>query len=443
MNDTKVSGTESTAHRPSSRGRIIAFAVVIVALVGAAWAVLAARDKPASGAVAGAPGARGMSEMAGMEGMAGMSASEDGSVTITAAQIREFGITFDSVRIRPLTSEIRTSGAVTVDETRIMQVASRVSGFIEVLHADFIGRPVRRGQPLLEIYSPELLAAQQDLLLARELQRDIGNSAVPGVPAGSSDLVEASRRRLRLLDVSDEQIEAVLRTGRARRTLTIYSPSAGVITEKKVVRGQSVMAGDGLFTIADLSSVWIDVQLREADASAVRVGSAAAVEIAGLVGRTTSGRVEFIAPTLQADTRTVSARIAIANTGGAFKPGMYATVRLSTPGRSALTVPSSAILRTGDRNVVFVDMGAGSLMPHEVQLGAEAGDYIEVLSGLERGHRVVTSAQFLLDSESNIGQTMKSMVQMGPGSSQEHSGMSDKPAMPAMPGMSGMPKQQR
>jgi len=275
------------------------------------------------------------------------------------------------------------------------------------------------------------------------LQRDIGNSAVPGVPAGSSDLVEASRRRLRLLDVSDNQIEAVLRTGRARRTLTIYSPSAGVITEKKVVRGQSVMAGDGLFTIADLSRVWIDVQLREADASAVRVGSVAAVEIAGLVGRTTSGRVEFIAPTLQADTRTVGARIAIANTGGAFKPGMYATVRLSTPGRSALTVPSSAILRTGDRNVVFVDMGAGSLMPHEVQLGAEAGDFIEVLSGLERGHRVVTSAQFLLDSESNIGQTMKSMVQMGSGSSQEHSGMSDKPAMPAMPGMSGMPKQQR
>jgi Cu(I)/Ag(I) efflux system membrane fusion protein len=206
-----------------------------------------------------------------------------------------------------------------------------------------------------------------------------------------------------------------------------------VVVEKRVVRGQAIAPGEQLYTIADLSEVWVDVQLREADAAAVRVGSGADVELAGLPGRTLKGRVGYIYPTLEQETRTVRARVAIANADGVVKPGMYATVRLTTPGRSALTVPNSAVLRTGERNVVFVDMGGGELMPHEVELGATAGEYTEVLAGLEPGQRVVTSAQFLLDSESNLAEVMRAM--MGQMNTGDMGNMKDMPGM-QMPGMS-------
>jgi Cu(I)/Ag(I) efflux system membrane fusion protein len=374
-------------------------------------------------------------EMQGMAGMAGMSGPGDGTVVLSAAQIRQFGVTFGAVEVRPLTTEVRTTGVVTADETRIAQVAPKFGGFVERLHVNFTGQPVRRGQPLLEIYSPELVAAQQELLVAGDLQRDIGRSAVPGVPEGSTNLVEAAKRRLRLWDISEGQIDEVLRTGRARRTLTLYAPVSGVVMEKKVVQGQSIMPGEQLYTIADLSTVWVDIELREGDLAAVRVGSSADLEFAGLPGRLFKGRVQYVYPTLQPEARTLRARVAVANTDGALKPGMYATARLSTPTRSALTVLSSAVLRTGDRNVVFVDMGQGALMPHDVELGRTAGDYTEVLSGLEPGQRVVTSAQFLLDSESNLGEVMKSMIgQMSSGDLGKTQEMKDMPGM-SMPGM--------
>jgi membrane fusion protein, copper/silver efflux system len=213
----------------------------------------------------------------------------------------------------------------------------------------------------------------------------------------------------------------------------LYAPVSGVVTEKKVVQGQAISAGEALYTIADLGSVWIDVQLREADAAAVRVGSGADIAVVGLAGRELKGRVAYVYPMLDSATRAVRARVAVANAGGALKPGMYATVRLSTPSRSALTVPSSAILRTGERNVVFMDMGKGALMPMDVEIGRSAGDYTEIISGLEAGARVVTSAQFLLDSESNLGEVMKSMLgQMGAGDKANGHNMGDMPGM-AMP----------
>jgi Cu(I)/Ag(I) efflux system membrane fusion protein len=371
--------------------------------------------------------------MKGMPGMAGMNASSGGTVTLTADQIHQFGITFGTAEMRQLTAETRTTGVVTFDETRIAQVTPKVGGFVERLYVNATGQRVSRGQPLLELYSPELVAAQQELLLAGQLQRDIGRSAVPGVPGTSTDLVAASRRRLQLWDISARQIDEILRTGRVRRTLTLYAPVSGVVTEKKVVQGQAISAGEALYTIADLGSVWIDVQLREADAAAVRVGSGADIAVAGLAGRELKGRVAYVYPMLDSATRAVRARVAVANAGGALKPGMYATVRLSTPSRSALTVPSSAILRTGERNVVFMDMGKGALMPMDVEVGRSAGDYTEIISGLEAGARVVTSAQFLLDSESNLGEVMKSMLgQMGAGDKANGHNMGDMPGM-AMP----------
>ena len=404
-------------------------AVLIVA--GAIWGIAVSRGRSDS-----TNKARGTTaEMQGMAGMAGMSGPGAGKVVLTTAQIRQFGVTFGTVEDRPLTTAVRTTGVVTADETKIAQVAPKFGGFVERLHVNFTGQPVRRGQPLLEIYSPELVAAQQELLVANDLQRDIGRSAVPGVPEGSTNLVEAAKRRLRLWDISEGQIDEVLKTGRARRTLTLYAPVSGVVMEKKVVQGQSIMSGEHLYTIADLSAVWIDIELREGDLGAARVGSSADFEFAGFPGRTFNGRVQYVYPTLQPEARTVRARVAVANPDGTLKPGMYATARLSTPARSALTVPNAAVLRTGERNVVFVDMGQGELMPHEVEVGRTTDEYTEVLAGLEPGQRVVTSAQFLLDSESNLGEVMKSMMsQMSSGDLGKSQEMKDMPGM-SMPGM--------
>lgn len=412
-----------------ARTRRLTLAVAIGALLIVAIVLVLARRQATTststaGAMAGMPGMAGTQDM---KGMAGMNVTEDGSVKLTADQVRRFGITFGTAEIRPLTAETRTTGVITFDETRIAQVAPKFSGFAERLHVNFTGQPVRRGQPLLEIYSPELVAAQQELLLAGQLQRDIGRSPVPGVSGNSGDLVAAARRRLQLWDISEGQINEILRTGRVRRTLTLFAPVSGVVVEKKLLQGQATMAGEALYTIADLSNVWVDVQLREADAAAVSAGSAAAIEVTGLPGRSFNGRVTYVYPTLDSVSRAIRARVAVANTGGALKPGMYATVRLLTPGRSTLTVPNSALLRTGERNVVFVDMGNGELMPHDVEIGRTATDYVEILAGLEAGQRVVTSAQFLLDSESNLGEVMKAMMgQMGAG---------DKRTMSDMPGM--------
>ena len=361
---------------------------------------------------AGMTGMEGMQGMEGMEGMEGMDMSTDGSVRLTAAQMQEFGITFDFAEQRTLSDEVRTVGIVAFDETRMAQVSPKFSGFVERLYVDFTGKPVRAGQPLLEIYSPDLVAAQEELLLAGRLQRTMGESSVPGVSGDSPNLVEAARRRLRLWDISEAQIDQILRTGRVRRTLTLHSPVSGVVVEKQVLRGQAVQSGQMLYTIADLSEVWVEAELREADAGTVREGAPATVELAAFPGRPIPGRVEYVYPTLQSESRTLKARIAIPNPGGRLKPGMYATVRLSSPSRTTLTVPSAAVVDTGERAVVFVDAGGGRIMPQEVETGRVSGDLAEILAGVEPGQRVVTSAQYILDSESNLAEVMKSMIGM-------------------------------
>ena len=375
---------------------------------------------------------------AGHEGtdMAGMDMSSDGSIRLTAGQIREFGITFGTVEQREFSGEVRTAGAVTVDETRVAQVAPKFGGFVERLYVDFTGHPVRRGQPLMEIYSPELVAAQQELLVAARLQATVGESSVPGVPAPATDLVAAARQRLRLWDVPEAQIREVLRTGRVRRTVTLFSPAGGVVIEKQVVLGQAVLAGQALYTIADLSRVWVEAEVREADAGAVSVGSTALVEFAAFPGRPLDGRVSYLQPMVQEQARTLRARIVLPNPDGLIRPGMYATVRLSGGARSALTVPASALVRTGERTLVFTEQGGGRLVAQEVEVGRVAGDFAEVLSGVEPGQRVVTSAQFLLDAESNLAEVMRSMIGTT-GSADEMQGMEDIDARGA--DMQGMP----
>ena len=388
------------------RHRVLTAAASIALLVAV---ILVVRNAPTESVArsdkAGVDGASGMAGMAGM--------STDGAVHLTPAQLTTFGVTFGTVEQRTLSTEVRTVGTVTMDESRVASVTPKINGYVERLYVNTTGQRVQRGEPLAEVYSPELLAAQEELLVARRLERTMGQSGVPGVPSSTGELLAAARRRLRLWDVSEAQIDDVLRTGRVRRTVTLYAPVSGVVTEKKVVLGQSVQAGMELYAVADLSAVWVDVQVRESEAGDLRVGTGADLEFATYPGRSYKGRVTFLYPTVAEQTRTVRARVSVANTDGRLKPGMYATVRLTSPTRSALTVPRAAVVQTGERAVVFMDEGGGALRPIDVETGRSAGEYVEILGGLKAGQRVVTSAQFLLDSESNLAEVMKSMIGMG------------------------------
>jgi multidrug efflux pump subunit AcrA (membrane-fusion protein) len=381
----------------------VAFAALLLLAIGGWW--IAARRSPVTSGEASA------ADMPGMSGMTSKSSRPDSqSLTLTADEIRSFGVTFGTVEERALEPTVRATGLVVLDETRVAQVTSKVGGFVERLEADYSGQQVRRGQALYALYSPELVSAQEELLAAARLPGATGGTAVPGLPSGAADLLEAARRRLDLWGVSQGQIDAVLRRGAPQRAITFLSPLTGVVVEKQVVLGQAIESGQPLYTIADLSEVWVNAHLRESDAGAVAEGSRAEVEFAAFPGRPVTGQVSFVAPTLQGASRSVQARIAVPNPGGKLRPGMYGTVRISAPGWRALTVPSAAVVRTGERSIVFVDLGSGRLSAREVKTGRTAAGLAEVLAGLEPGQRVVTSAQFLLESESNLSEIMRSMM---------------------------------
>ncbi len=375
----------------------------------------------------------------GMQGMPRMQSSADGAVTFSPTQIKQFGVTFGTAEQRTLTDDVRTVGIVTADETRLTSVTPRFAGYIERLYVNSMGQSVRKGQPLANVYSPDVLAAEQELLIARGLDQTLSTSTVPGITSTPTDLVGSARRRLELWGVSNAQVEQALRTNKPSPTVTLYAPASGVVTELKVMQGQAIQAGTSLYTITDLSQVWVDAEIREADAALVRVGAFAKLTFAGYPDKQYSGRVGYIYPSVAAESRTLKARIVVRNNDGLLKPGMYGIVELTAPERTALTVPSSAVVHTGSRSLVFVDMGGGKLVPRDITVGRTSGDYTEVLSGLAVGENVATSAQFLIDSESNVGEVMRSMIGTGGSGAGSMNGAhdgGDTHAMPDMPGMS-------
>lgn len=401
--------TSSDRSRRLNRGALIGIGTLVLAAL--IW-LAASRGKKESASST----QRVDSSMASMPGMPGMplaQSASNGSVELTASQLRQFGVTFDTVKLRTLQSEVRAVGTVTFDETRIAQVSVKFSGFVERLYVNTTGQPVHSGQALASIYSPDLVAAQQELIVASRLDQSMGQTSVPGAPAGGPSLLTAARNRLRLWDISDAQINTILSTGKVQRSLTLFSPVSGIVAQKNVVQGQSVMVGMPLMTIADLSTVWIEADLRESDAGNVRVGASATVEFSAFPGERLTGRVTYVYPTLEQEARAIKARILLSNPGGRIKPGMYAIVRLASPMGMTLTVPASALVETGERTFVFVETAPGKFTPRDVRIGRRAGDYVEVLSGVNPGQRVVTSAQFLIDSESNLGEVMRSMIGAG------------------------------
>lgn len=344
----------------------------------------------------------GKDAMPGMEGMPGMAMPSDSGVPLDRSAAARIGITFARAAERPVRGALRFAGTLTYAEPRQAYVNARVNGWVERLHADYIGKPVRAGDPLLAIYSPELVSAQEEYLAARRL--------------GDSTLVAAARRRLALWDIPEAEITELERSGEVRRTLTLRAPRSGEIAEKMVIQGQAVRAGDNLFLIADRSILWVDVAVFEMDAPVVRVGSSVVVNLAALPGRPYPGRVTFIQPSVDERSRTLTARVEVANRDGQLRPGMYATVEVSAATGAVLAVPLTAVLPTGTRNIVFVNRGDGTFGPREVLVGARGDSLIEIRRGLKAGDEVVASATYLLDSESNLAAAMQGlMLQMGMG----------------------------
>jgi membrane fusion protein, copper/silver efflux system len=324
---------------------------------------------------------------------------------------RRIGVTFAAVTLGPMEREVRTVAQVTYDETRVSVVAPKVEGWIERLRVNATGQAVRRGQPLFDIYSPMVLTAEQELLLAKGLAgRLTGDSGE--ARDGAAALVEAARRRLQAWDVPHAQIEAVERSGAVGRTVTLLSPASGVVVEKPVVEGQRIMAGEPVYRIADLSRVWLEGEVFERDLSAARLGQPVTAEFAALPGTVRAGRIAYVSPTLDPATRTARVRVELANPGLQLKPGMYATLRFSARSGPALSVPRSAVLVTGERALAFLKRADGSFEPRPVTLGQTTEDRLEILKGLAAGDTVVASATFLVDAESNLGTSLGGMGDM-------------------------------
>jgi Cu(I)/Ag(I) efflux system membrane fusion protein len=291
---------------------------------------------------------------------------------------------------------------VEVDEKRLTTISPKIGGWIEELYVDFTGAPVKKGAPLLTLYSPELVSTQEEYLAALRARQELAASSYPEVAASGNALVESARRRLRLWDISEEQIREIEQTGQVRKSLTLYSPYGGIVLEKMAFKGMRVEPGMALYKLADLSVVWLIADIYEYELPLIRLGQQASINLSYLPGEAFTGKAVFIYPYLDAQTRTARVRFEFANPHGKLKPEMYAGVEITIRLGDKVTVPEGAIIDTGIRKVAIVDKGSGYFEPRDVKLGTKAGDYYEVLDGLTVGERVVTSANFLIDSESKL-----------------------------------------
>lgn len=357
--------------------------------------------------------------------------AQEGTVKIDPVTVQNIGVRTAKVELRPIGRRIRTVGRVDYDETLMTDVNTKVAGWVENLHVDYTGQDVARGQPLLEIYSPELVAAQEEYLTALDYHERLrGNAAKEGVIRGAQDLLQASAQRLRYWDVTDEQIAELERRRVVRRTMTIYSPQQGVVVHKAVFDGQHIKPGQHLYRIADLSRVWVHADIYENELPWITTGQPANVDLSYLPGRTFRGEISYIYPYLDSKTRTVQIRLVFDNADGVLKPDMYANVSAEAMlADKAITIPVQAVIHTGERHVAVVNLGEGRFQPRDIQVGVESDGRYQVLSGLRVGEEIVTSAQFLIDSESNLKAAVSDM--RGGGGSEvpaddttEHEGMS-------------------
>lgn len=333
-------------------------------------------------------------------------AEEAPTVEIPLDKQQLIGVKTTAAAVRPLRRTIRTVGRVEYDERKFATVNSKFEGWIEKLHVDYTGKYVKKGEPLAEIYSPELLATQQEFLSQLKWSRpgtDAKERSVGGLLAQDNALtIEAARQRLRLWDISDEEIKSIEETGKTVRTLTLHSPVDGYVVQKMALQGMRFMPGEKLFDIADLSTVWVISDIYEYELSFVKPGQTARITLSYFPGKEFISSVEYIYPNLAVDTRTAKARFVIPNPGGLLKPQMFTNVEITVDLGGRLAIPEDAIIDTGTRRIVYVDRGEGNFEPREVTVGLRGDGFVEVLKGLKPKERVATAANFLIDSEARL-----------------------------------------
>ena len=335
-----------------------------------------------------------------------------GTVQISSERQQLIGVKIGTAEMKSLEKVIRTVGRFDYDEKRIGTVSLKIGGWIEDLYVDFTGKFVNQGDPLLTIYSPELVSAQEEYLLALRAKKDLAKSPFSEVTSSGDSLAESARRRLKLWDISDDQIKALEETGQPKKTLTLYSPFSGFVLEKAAYKGMNVMPGMALFKLADLSVIWLYADIYEYELPFIRLGQQASVQVTYIPGEVFTGKIIYIYPSLNPETRTAKVRLELPNSHGKFKPEMYANVEIKVRLGQRLTVPEGAIIDTGIRQMAIIDKGDGYFEPREVKIGGKVDDDYEVIKGLKAGDRVVTSANFLIDSESKLKEALGGMSGM-------------------------------
>jgi Cu(I)/Ag(I) efflux system membrane fusion protein len=334
-----------------------------------------------------------------------------GTVAISPERIQMLGVRTEAAALRSMVHTVRAIGTVAADERRIGVVNPKFEGWIEQLHVSTTGQTVRRGEALLEVYSPDLVLAQREYLVARSAVVDMAH-ADPMARDNAKAIAAAALSRLKNWDISADQLARLQRTGVATHTLSLSAPIGGIVMDKPALQGLHFGAGDMLYRIVDLSAVWLLADVFEQDLAQIRTGQTAKITVQAYPGRVFEGRVAFVYPTVNAQTRTAKVRIEVPNPDLLLKTDMYATVEIAAPIDSAtvLAVPDSAVLDTGTRQTVLVDRGEGRFEPRAVKLGARADGYVAVIEGLREGEKVVTGANFLIDAESNLRAALQAFV---------------------------------
>lgn len=336
-------------------------------------------------------------------------------VQLSAERLQSIGVKFGVVERKPVQDEIRATGTVAIDERRLSYVQTRISGHIEKVFADATYQYVHKGQPLFTIHSPELVVAEREYLLAKQNAKNLSQSTIPGVAGGVASLLDSSRERLEQWNVPEQEIARLESTGQVVDALEIDSPVSGYIIERNALPNLMVQPDTRLYTIADLSTVWVLAQIFQNDLGRIRVGAPTSLSLDSYPGRAFRGKVDFIYPDVDMTTRTARVRLLFSNPNLTLSPGMFVNVTLQVPLGNQLVIPVSGVLQSGTRQIVFVDRGDGYLEPRDVQLGPQAGDQYIVVKGLKAGDRIVTSANFLIDSESQLQAAIGSFAPPAPG----------------------------
>jgi membrane fusion protein, copper/silver efflux system len=426
--------------------------IVTVLILSGAWWYVAHRPQPSPPAKTTMPDAMPGMTMSGAQVNAQPASSSNGgrgaegglaqaAVMVSPVRRQLIGVKTDTVQERTLERVIRAVGTVDYDERHIRQVNLRVSGWITNLFVDYTGQAVKRGDPLLTLYSPDLVSTQEEYLLAKRTLERVSASPVMHVRTGAEAQVVSARNRLLLWGLTEEQISALDERGTPQKETTITSPIHGVVTKKTALQGMYVTPEMNLYEITDLSTVWINADIYEYEVPVVNVGQEATVTLAAYPGEAFQGHVIYIYPYLNTETRTVKVRMEFPNPEGTLKPGMYGNVEIKTTAVNTLAIPQEAVLDSGTRTLVFVDKGRGMYEPKEVRLGNKVDRFYPVLSGLQPGVRVVTSATFLIDSESQLMAATNMMGALGMGGirmEQAQMGQMEMGGMEGMKSMEGM-----